>query len=130
MRSRTEPVVLVAAMAWCILLYVSARGLAGPGIGDVGAYFFGDFAYPWRAQFLTDFSIHLLGVGAWMIWRTQSLLLGAIWALLAVCLGALFTLPFFAAALWRSSGNVAAVLLGDRAKTSRWILPHDGGRFT
>jgi hypothetical protein len=105
---------LVAALAWAALLYVSIHAVSTMGAAAAGTVFVGDFAHPWRAQFGTDFSIHLLLVAAWMIWRSRSWIGGIVCAVLAVNLGALFTLPFLLIAMGRS-GSLEGALLGFRA---------------
>lgn len=104
---------ILAATAWAILLYVSIHAATVMGVGAAGPVYFADFAHPWRAQFGADFSIHLLLVAGWMIWRSRSWPGGILCAVLAINLGALFTLPFLVIAAWKS-GNVSAALVGAR----------------
>jgi hypothetical protein len=95
---------VVAAIAWAILFYVSAHAVAVMGVNAAGAIFFEQFSHPWPAQFGADFSIHLLLVAAWMIWRAPSWIGGIVCAILAINLGALFTLPYIVIAAWRGGG--------------------------
>lgn len=116
MKASLVIVSVVAVLAWVALLYVSAHAVASMGFDAAGTYFFGDFDQPWRAQFNTDFAIHLLGIAMWMIWRSRSLPLGVLCAILAVNFGALFTIPFVIAAIWKADGNVPAALSGAQYK--------------
>ena len=47
-----------------------------------------------------------------MIWRAPNRIVGAVFGLLAINLGALFTLAFLMVAGWRARGDLRAVLLG------------------
>ncbi len=102
------------AIAWAALVYVSVHAVSAMGAAAAGPVFFGDFSHPWRAQFGADFSVHLLLVAAWMIWRARSWIVGILCAVLAINLGALFTIPFFLIALWGAGGDVGAALQGAR----------------
>ena len=97
---------VVAAIAWVILFYISAHAVAAMGVNAAGPVFLDQFNHPWRAQFGADFSIHLLLVAAWMIWRSPSWIVCAV---LAINLGALFTLPYVVIAAWRGGGIAAAL---------------------
>ena len=105
----------VLCAAWAVLLWVSVHAVTSMGIGAAGAVFVGDFAQPWRAQFGTDFSIHLLLVAAWMVWRSRFWPLGLICGVLAINFGGLFTLAYILVAMVRSQGDMRLVLLGARA---------------
>lgn len=104
----------IAGIAWIVLFRVSAHAVAAMGVNAAGAVFIGDFAQPWRAQFNTDFTIHLLLVAAWMVWRSRSWIIGLLCGVLAINLGALFTIPYAALALYRARGDIRAALLGAR----------------
>ncbi len=104
---------VVAAVGWVVLLFVSVHAVSVMGANAAGAVFIGDFAHPWRAQFGTDFAIHLLLVAGWMIWRSRSWVVGIVCAVLAINPGALFALPFWVVAMWRG-GSLGAALVGYR----------------
>ena len=110
---------VTAAIAWATLFYISAHAVSAMGTDAAGQIFFGDFSHPWRAQFNADFSIHLLLVAAWMIWRTPNRIVGVVCGALAVCFGALFTLPFVALATWRGGGIAAALVRAPCAVSAR-----------
>ncbi|MCF8709427.1 DUF1475 domain-containing protein [Rhizorhapis sp. SPR117] len=110
---------VVAAIAWAALLYITVHAIDTMGFASAGDYFFGDFSHPWRRQFNADFAIHMLTVGVWMIWRSRSLIVGLICAALAVNLGALFTLPYIIIAIWQARGNVSAALSGKHYEADR-----------
>jgi hypothetical protein len=106
---------LLICLGWAILLVVSVHAIQAMGLGAVGAVFVGDFAHPWRAQFNTDFTIHLLLVAAWMIYRSRSWMVGLICAILAINLGGVFTLAYLLVATFQAKGDFTKVLLGARA---------------
>ncbi len=83
---------LALCLGWAMLLLVSVHAAKTMGMGAAGAVFVGDFVHPRRAQFNTDFSLYLLLAAAWMVYRGRSWAVGLVWAMLAINLGALFTL--------------------------------------
>lgn len=108
---------VAAAVVWATLFYVTAHAVSVMGASAAGAVFLGDFGHPWRAQFGADFSIHLLLVAAWLIWRSPNWIIGIVCAVLAINLGALFTLPYLVVTLWQAKGDVVAALSGNRFAT-------------
>jgi hypothetical protein len=105
---------MMAAVGWMILFALSVQAVAAMGVNAAGSVFLEQFGHAWPAQFGADFSIHLLLVAAWMIWRTPSWIVGIVCAILAINFGALFTLPYIVIAAWRG-GGVAAALVGKRS---------------
>lgn len=103
--------VALAAM-WLALFYVTLHAGQALGWDKAGDVFFGDMAHPWRAQFNVDFGFHLLVVAAWMAWHASSRWLGALFVVLAVLGGGVFTFLYLLVQSVRLRGNVAAVLLG------------------
>jgi len=95
---------------WILIAAITARAFYELG-SDGGMVFVTDFSHAWRAQFNTDFSIHLLLFAIWVFWREKSKAAGLISALLCM-LGGVFTLLYLLAAIYRAQGNVKAVLLG------------------
>ena len=63
---------------------------------------------------LTDFSLHLLLVAAWMIYRSRSWVVGIICAILAINLGGVFTLAYLIVVSVQAKGDMRKVLLGAR----------------
>src|SRR5262245_22796789 len=59
--------VLIIGITWYALRELGSEG---------GMVFVTDFSHPWRAQFYTDFSIHLLLFAIWVFWREQSKVVG------------------------------------------------------
>jgi hypothetical protein len=106
---------VLLGIGWLVLLVVSVHAVKAMGAGAAGTVFMGDFAHPWRAQFNTDFSLHLLLVAAWMTWRTRPWVVGLICGILAINLGGLFTLAYLLVASFRAKGDIGKILLGDRA---------------
>jgi len=102
-------------LGWAVLFTVSVHAIQSMGANAAGAVFIGDFAHPWRAQFNTDLSIHLLLAAAWMIYRSRSWVVGLVCAVLAINLGGVFTLAYLLVATFQARGDMARVLLGRRA---------------
>jgi hypothetical protein len=106
---------LLLAMAWVLVIYVSVHAVSTMGAGTAGAIFFGDMSHPWRGQFNTDFGLHLLMVGAWMIYRARTLALGLLWGVLAVVLGGAFTFAYLLIVSVQVEGDARKLLLGRHA---------------
>jgi hypothetical protein len=102
------------AIGWLWLLYVTLHAVQQLGLSTAGAIFVGDFAHPWRAQFYTDFCLHVALVGAWIVYRTRPWYVGVLCALLAIN-GGIFTLAYLSVISIRAKGDVRKVLLGWRA---------------
>jgi len=116
MRPLTVFTLLAGVAAWITLLAISAIAIAQMGYDAAGVTFIGDFGHAWRAQFNADFSIHLLLMAAWMIWRSRSWPVGLVCGLMTICLGAVFLLPYLALAWWRG-GTLEAAILGKHNQT-------------
>ena len=97
-------------IAWLLLVAVTANAFIKLG-ADGGMVFFSDFSHAWRAQFYTDFSLHILLVAAWVFWREPSKLVGLLCAL-GTALGGVFTLLYLLIASVRAQGDVRRLLLG------------------
>lgn len=98
--------------AWLIVLAITVQAVRSLGV-EGGAIFFDDFSHPWRAQFNTDFLIHLGLVGSWIAWREKwplGLLLGAL-----AIMGGLYTLIYVFVAAMRARGDMRLLLLGRHA---------------
>ena len=106
---------LLLIAAWLVLMVVSVNAVSALGLAAGGSTFLDDFAHPWRAQYNTDFGIHLLLVAAWMVYRTRPLALGLLSGLGAIMLGGAFTFAYLAVVSLRAKGDMRKVLLGARA---------------
>ncbi len=104
---------LFVLAGWVVLLAVTWRAAAELGFA-AGNVFFSDFSHPWRAQFDTDLSLHLLLFAVWVFWREHSKPLGLVCAVLCA-LGGLFTFPYLLVAMSRARGDARVVLLGAHA---------------
>jgi len=102
-------------VAWLVLFWVSFQAVSRMGFGAASAVFNGGFAQPWRAQFNTDFILHLLLVGAWLVYRARTWWLGLIWASLAFSVGGVFTLAYLLVVSFQTGGDVRKLLLGRHA---------------
>jgi hypothetical protein len=101
--------------AWAVLFWVSFQAVGRMGFGAAGGVFIGDFAHPWRAQFNTDFALHLVLIAAWMIYRSRSWIVGLICGLLAINLGGVFTLAYLLVVSILAKGDMRRLLLGRHA---------------
>jgi uncharacterized membrane protein len=101
---------LLLVILWVLIVAVTTRAFYELG-GDGGMVFITDFSHAWRAQFNTDFSIHLLLFSIWVFWREESKAVGLVSALLCM-LGGVFTLLYLLTAIHRAEGNVKTLLLG------------------
>jgi hypothetical protein len=103
--------VLVVAWMGLLALTLRATDLLGSA---ASALFIIDFRHPWRATFNTDFSIHVLLLAWWVIWREKSRTAGILCAL-GCLFGGLFTLGYLFAATWRGRRDARGLLLGCHA---------------
>jgi hypothetical protein len=101
---------VLVIILWLLIVGITWRALHALG-SDGGMVFVSDFSHPWRAQFNTDFSIHLLLFAIWVFWREKSKIVGLVAALLCV-LGGMFTLLYLLLAAYRAQGDVKKLLLG------------------
>jgi hypothetical protein len=101
-------------VAWLLLAAVSAHAITSMGL-DGGVVFFTDFSHPWRAQFYTDFMLHLMPIAAWILWREPSRTAGLLCAAGAF-MGGMFTLPYLLVATLRAKGNIRRLMLGKHWK--------------
>ncbi len=109
---------VLLAVGWAVIVYVSVQAVRQMGMGAAGAVFIGDFHHPWRAQFNTDFTLHLLLVAAWMVYRTKPWILGVLFAFLAINLGGVFTLAYLFVVSLQSKGDIRKLLLGWQAEAA------------
>jgi len=98
---------------WVALLAVTWRAVSELGLGG-GNVFFADFSQPWRAQFNTDLSLHILLFAVWVFWREHSKLLGLVCAVFCA-LGGIFTFLYILVAVSRARGDARVLLLGAHA---------------
>lgn len=102
-------------VGWILLVIVSAKAVTTMGTDAASAFYFGDMAHPWRAQFNTDLGLHLLLVACWMTWRDRLWWRGLLFGICAIMFGAVFTFAFISIEIFRLKGDLRAVLLGAHA---------------
>ena len=100
--------------AWVVLLVITVHAVRLMGLSPAVTLFMAGFSNPWTAQFNTDFLIHVVLVGAWMVYRSRSWAVGIICALLAINLGSMFTLAYLLVASVQTKGDFKRLLLGAR----------------
>jgi uncharacterized protein DUF1475 len=104
----------VLVIAWALLAFITWRAITL--LGSDGSYIFlDDFTQPWRAQFYTDFIIHVMLVASWVWWRESSKVAGVLWALACIGGGALVTLLYVFITTYRVDGDARKLLLGKHA---------------
>jgi hypothetical protein len=97
-------------VAWLLLAALTVHAVQTLGL-DAANVFFSDFAHAWRAQFYTDFLLHVAPIAAWIFWREPSRAVGALCALGALS-GGMFTLLYVLVATFRADGDPRRLLLG------------------
>jgi peptidoglycan biosynthesis protein MviN/MurJ (putative lipid II flippase) len=97
-------------LAWLLLMAVTFHAINTLGL-EGGKVFFDDFAQAWRAQFYTDFLLHVLPITAWVFWREPSKIAGLLCAV-GTTFGGVFTLLYLLIATFREQGDIRRVLLG------------------
>lgn len=104
----------ILLVVFTVIIYVVSF-IAVKKLGmDEGMVFVSDFGHPWRAQFNTDFSLHILLVALWVFWREEHI--GAkILCALGCFMGGLFTFPYLIVSLIRCNGDVRKLMLGRNA---------------
>jgi hypothetical protein len=102
------------AAAWLVTAFVTARAVSQLGVGAI-AIFFSDFSQPWRAQFNTDFTFHLLLIGGWVLYREESRRTGILCGIGVILVGGLFSMAYLFIAIIRAKGDVRVLLLGNNA---------------
>jgi hypothetical protein len=98
---------------WLLLTGLTVHAVQSLGSAG-GMVFFSDFSHPWRAQFNTDFSIHLLLFIIWVVWRESSKAVGIACGVLCL-LGGLTTPVYLLVAIYRANGDPKQLLLGVHA---------------
>jgi hypothetical protein len=101
----------VLIVAWAALAFITWRAITL--LGSDGSYIFlSDLAQPWRAQFYTDFVLHVTLVAGWIVWREPSKIVGVLSALACLAGGALVTLLYVFVTTYRAGGDARVLLLG------------------
>ena len=103
----------VLIVFWIALTGITIYAILSLG-SESGVVFFTDLSHPWRAQFNTDFLMHIILFAIWVFYREESKVVGLIAALLSL-LGGLFTFLYLVVAVYRSNGDVKKLLLGKHA---------------
>jgi hypothetical protein len=105
-------------IVWIVLVFVTAHAIQKQGI-DGANIFIADFSHPWRAQFNSDFSAHLLLMAIWIIYREPRLWVGIVCAVISVFCGGAFSLAYIVIATFRAAGDARKLLLGKHAGYSQ-----------
>jgi hypothetical protein len=82
---------------------------------DLLSIFFGDIArFGWPGQFNVDFSSFLVLSALWTAWRNNFSAAGLGLAILAFFFGGVFLSAYLLFLSWRTRGDIAVMLMGDR----------------
>lgn len=106
---------ILLAMFWIGITAITFRAVHELG-SEGGMVFVSDFLHPWRAQFNTDFSMHVVLFSLWVFWREKSKAVGLTCALLSLG-GGIFTFFYLLVAVSRAKGNAKSLLLGVHANS-------------
>jgi hypothetical protein len=98
--------------AWLLVTAILFYAMWAMGLSQGVSTFFGDFSHLWRAQFNGDFSVHLLLMGGWIVYREKVRWVGLLCGFLAVFWGGAFSFLYIVIASFRVRGNVERLLLG------------------
>ncbi|MEM6766857.1 MAG: hypothetical protein AAF655_18115 [Bacteroidota bacterium] len=112
MKTAFKGVLIIQFMAIVVytLIVISRYGM------DLFTPFFGDMlSLSWAGQFNFDFSCYLLLSAIWVSWRNRFTAKSFLLALIAAVFGIIFFAPYLLYLAIQAEGNMAKVLLGDRA---------------
>ncbi|HSB95443.1 MAG TPA: hypothetical protein VLC91_03290 [Spongiibacteraceae bacterium] len=102
---------VVLIVVWAILAFITWRAITL--LGSDGSYILiSDFSQPWRAQYYSDFIIHVLLIAGWVLWREPSKIVGLLCALACIAGGSLFSLLYLFVTSYRAGGDARVLLLG------------------
>ena len=93
-----------------LIYWVSFQAVYQSGWSE-GMVFVSDFSHPWRAQFNTDFSLHIILLALWVFWRSSNLAIGTLCGL-GCFMGGLFTFPYLLVTLILNKGDIRKLMLG------------------
>jgi hypothetical protein len=103
------------AIAWLVMVWLSAQAILQMGANAAGDVFLGDFTHPWRGQFNGDFAFHLALMAAWIAFREKSPIRGVPFAVASIVFGGVFSFAYIFLATFGAQGDVRRLLLGARA---------------
>ena len=104
---------ILTLLFWVVLTAITVFAMQSLG-SEGGMVFITDFAHPWRAQFNTDFLMHIVLFCIWVFYREESKVIGLIAAFLSL-MGGLFTLIYLVYAIHRANGDPKKFLMGANA---------------
>lgn len=82
------------------------------------AVYFGDILeLDWRAQFNTDFIIHLVLLATWIAWREGFTFKGYIFGFLSIFMGGMFGFLYILVASYIAQGDPKKIVLGVHGNT-------------
>ena len=104
---------ILLILFWIVLSGMTIYAVQTLG-SEGGMVFLTDYTHPWRAQFNTDFLLHIALFCIWVFYREESKIVGLFTALLSL-MGGLFTFLYLAFAIHRSNGDPRKFMLGVHA---------------
>ena len=104
--------------SWILIIVVTWHAVNVLGF-NWPIIFFGDLInHPWRSQFNTDFLIHLLLFGSWVVWREQSKSVGLFCGFWCVIGGGLFGFLYLLVTSYRAQGDINVFFLGKHSEST------------
>ena len=100
------------ALSWLLIMGVTINAVSQQGFNWPAVYFGDLFGNEWRSQFNTDFLIYLFLLCAWVYWREESKVKGAVYGFLSIFLGGVFGFAYLLYHTCKTNGNMKALLLG------------------
>jgi len=102
-------------LSWLLIMGVSIYAAMELGFNWPEIYFGDLVGNAWRSQFNTDFLIHLLLLCAWIYWREESKLKGALLGFLSIFMGGMVGFAYLLHATYKANGDARAFMLGYHA---------------
>jgi len=100
------------ALSWVLIMGITLYAVSQLGYNWPAVFFTDLVGNEWRSQFNTDFLIHLFLLCAWIYWREESKVKGAVYGFLSIFLGGMFGFAYLLFHTFKANGNMKAILLG------------------
>ena len=107
---------LALTAAWLLVLAMTLQASIYGGPNGWLSAFASEMRQPWPAQFDTDFTVHLVLVAGWIVFRARTLALGLLFGVFAVLGGSLFSLAYLLVVSFQVGEDWRTLLLGRHAR--------------
>jgi hypothetical protein len=106
-------IILLAAMTLALLIYTAQAQTNDPN--DIFTVIAANLkGMMWSGQFNADFTCYLILSGLWIMWRKKFSPPAIFTGVVAMLLGIVFFAPYLIYLLYKESGDLKTVLVGDR----------------